>query len=200
MACPPPGSHVKAYCVRASPIPSTAGSIASLTKASPAYRCEQDAGVSRLFPPHYPSAETAAQELRQTVSRTPWAYRQPGTRWTLGSLRSACPWLWLRSDSGIHQLLKRLRITWQRARSYIHSPDLDYDAKLANVQAVRMLARQAPGQVVLVYLDEVTIEQQPSLAQAYALQDRGHSQPRARWSHSSNTLTRVVASLEHGPR
>jgi hypothetical protein len=72
-------------------------------------------------------------------------------------LRSACPWLWLRTDAGMHQLLKRLRITWQRSRSYIHSPDLDYDAKLANVQAVRMLARQAPGQVVLVYLDEVTI-------------------------------------------
>jgi len=113
-------------------------------------------------------------------------------------LRSACPWLWLRTDAGMHQLLKRLRITWQRSRSYIHSPDLDYDAKLANVQAVRMLARQAPGQVVLVYLDEVTIEQQPSLAYSYALQDRGQSQPRARWSHSSNTLTRVVASLEHG--
>jgi len=98
----------------------------------------------------------------------------------------------------MHQLLKRLRITWQRARCYIHSPDLDYDAKLANVQAVRMLARLAPGQVVLVYLDEVTIEQQPSLAQAYAVQDRGLSQPRARWSHSSNILTRVVATLEHG--
>jgi hypothetical protein len=38
----------------------------------------------------------------------------------------------------------------------------------------------------------------PSLAQAYALQDRGHQQPRACWSHSSNTLTRVVATLEHG--
>jgi hypothetical protein len=165
--------------------------------ASPAYRCDQDAAASRLFPPHYPSAEAATQELRQTVNRTPCAYRQVGTRWTLSSLRAACPWLWLRTDSGLHQLLKRLRITWQRARSYIHSPDLDYDAKLANVQAVRMLARQAPGQVVLVYLDEVTIEQQPSLAHAYALQDRGHSQPRARLGHSSNTLTRVVASLEH---
>jgi transposase len=112
-------------------------------------------------------------------------------------LRAACPWLWLRSDSGMHQLLKRLRITWQRARSYIHSPDLDYDAKLANVQAVRMLAAEAPGQVIVVYLDEVTIEQQPSLAHAYAIQDRGRSQPCARLGHSSNSLTRVVASLEH---
>src|SRR5262245_26363254 len=157
MVCRPRVSPVRVYCVRVSPIRSIAGSIASLTKASPAYGCEQDAGASRLFPPRYATAEAATQELRQTVNRTPWAYRQAGTRWTLGSLRTACPWLWLRTDSGLHQLLKRLRITWQRARSYIHSPDLDYDAKLANVQAVGMLAAEAPGQVIVVYLDEVTI-------------------------------------------
>jgi len=97
----------------------------------------------------------------------------------------------------MHHILKRMRISWQRARSYIHSPDLDYDAKLANVQAVRMLSEQAEGQVVVVYLDEVTIEQQPTLAHAYARQDRGRSQPRACLGHSSNTLTRVVATLEH---
>jgi transposase len=116
----------------------------------------------------------------------------------LATLRAACPWLWVRTDSGLHQVLHRLRISWQRARSYIHSPDLDYAAKLANVQAVRMLAGQARGQVVVVYLDEVTIEQQPTLAATYAEQDRGQSQPRARLGHSSNTLTRVVATLEHG--
>jgi hypothetical protein len=115
----------------------------------------------------------------------------------LACLRATCPWLRIRSDGGMQALLKRLRISWQRARSYIHSPDGDYAAKLANVQAVRMLSRQAPGEVVVVYLDEVTIEQQPTLAQAYALQDRGRSQPRGRNSHSSNTLSRVVATLEH---
>src|SRR5262249_12292313 len=76
-------------------------------------------------------------------------------------------------------------------------PDPDYQSKLTGVQAVRMLAQHAPEQVVLVYLDEVTIERQPSLASAYAAQDRGHSQPRANWGHTSNTLTRVVASLDH---
>jgi hypothetical protein len=95
------------------------------------------------------------------------------------------------------RLLKRSRISWQRARSYIHSPDKDYQSKLANVQAVRMLSHQAPGQVVVVYLDEVSIEQQPSLAYSYAQRDRGRSQPRARLGYNSNSLTRVVASLEH---
>jgi hypothetical protein len=98
----------------------------------------------------------------------------------------------------MHQILKRCRISHQRARSYIHSPDTDYDSKLACVQAVRMLSRQAPGQVVVVYLDEVTIEQQPTLAAAYAPRRAGRAQPRARLGYTSNTLTRVVATLEHG--
>jgi hypothetical protein len=61
-----------------------------------------------------------------------------------------------------------------------------------------MLARHAPGQVLVVYLDEATIERHPTSAQAYAPQDRGQSQPRANWGHTSNTLCRVVATLEHG--
>jgi transposase len=97
----------------------------------------------------------------------------------------------------MHTILKRCHLSWQRARSYIHSPDPDYDAKLAGVQAVRMLSRQAPGQIVVVYLDEVTIEQQPTLASAYAPKAGGRAQPRACLGHSSNTLTRVVATIEH---
>jgi len=50
----------------------------------------------------------------------------------------------------MQQILRRCRISWQRARSYIHSPDPAYDLKLANVQAVRMLARSSQGQVVVV--------------------------------------------------
>ena len=132
------------------------------------------------------------------VGRDPRACDQPCTRWTLASLRVNCPWLRVRTDAGMQQILTRCRISWQRARSYIHSPDPAYDLKLANVQAVRMLARQAPAQVVVVYLDEVTIEQQPSLAASYAPQSGGRTQPRARLGHNSNTLTRVVATLEHG--
>ena len=132
------------------------------------------------------------------VGRDPRACGQASTRWTLASLRVNCPWLRVSTDGGMQQILKRCRISHQRARSYIHSPDPDYDAKLACVQAVRMLSRQAPGQIVVVYLDEVTIEQQPSLAATYAPQSGNLTQPRARLGHNSNTLTRVVATLEHG--
>jgi transposase len=97
----------------------------------------------------------------------------------------------------MHRILKRCHITYQRARSYVHSPDRDYAIKLAGVQAVRMLARLAPGQVVVVYLDEMTIERHPTLAKAHAPKG-AQAQPRANWGYTSDTLTRVVATLEHG--
>lgn len=96
----------------------------------------------------------------------------------------------------MQRLLKRCRISYQRARSYVHSPDPDYAIKLAGVQAVRMLQRQAPGQVVVVYLDEITITRHPTLAYAYA-EAGGQAQPRANWGYTSDTLTRVIATLEH---
>jgi hypothetical protein len=56
------------------------------------------------------------------------------------------------------------------------------------------VARAASGQTVTVYLDEVTVERQPTLAHAYA--PKGPVQARASLSHRSNTETRVVAALD----
>jgi hypothetical protein len=103
----------------------------------------------------------------------------------------------VRSDAFQHRILKRCHISYQRARSYAHSPDRDYAIKLAGVRTLRMLARVAPGQVVVVYLDEMTSERHPTLAKAHALQ-AGLHQPRANWGYTSDTLTRLVATLEHG--
>lgn len=142
--------------------------------------------------------QAAHDELQHLARRAPRACRLAQTRWTLQAFRHACSWLAPLSLAGVQSLLQRLGITWQRARSYIHSPDASYQAKLAWVQAVRMLARQAERQVVVVYLDEVTIERQPSLAATHAPQGGGAAQPRACWSTASTTLTRVLATLEHG--
>lgn len=131
------------------------------------------------------------------MRRDPRACGVGRTRWSLSLLRGQLPWLRLHSDGGMHRLLSRLGISWQRARSYIHSPDPSYAAKLSGVAAVRLLSRQAPDALVTLYLDEVTIERQPSLAQAYEQRGRRASQPLARWSVRANTLTRVVATLGH---
>lgn len=120
----------------------------------------------------------------------------PLTRWTVATLQLACHWLRDLSLPGIHQLLDRLGIVWKRARAAIRSPDPDYDAKLAYLAELQADATAYPNRHILVYLDEVTIERQPTVAAAWT--PRGREQARAIRSHAADTLTRVVATLQHG--
>jgi transposase len=87
-----------------------------------------------------------------------------------------------------------LAITWKRARSYVHSPDPCYLAKLAVIADLHEQVLAADGRLALLYLDEVSLYRQPTLAPAYEV--RGPHQPLARWSYQANTLTRVVATLD----
>jgi len=128
------------------------------------------------------------------VRRDPRTFALTQTRWTLAALREVCDWLTLTSLSGLARLLKRLHITWKRGRSYIHSPDPDYAAKLEYVQSLRDYVAQAAGEQILVYLDEVTVERHPTLS--YDYEQAGAFQPLARRSERRNTATRVVATLE----
>lgn len=83
---------------------------------------------------------------------------------------------------------------WKRARAAIRSPDPDYEAKLADVAAAVAAAQAPPGRVVTVYLDEVTVERQPTVANAYAPMGSSE-QAQAVRSPKSNTVTRVLGVL-----
>lgn len=120
----------------------------------------------------------------------------PRTRWTLATLQLACSWLRDLSLPGVHRVLERLQVVWKRARAAVHSPDPHYAAKRAELERLRALALAQPTQTVLVYLDEVTIARHPTVATAFAA--RGRDQARAQRSHAADTLTRVVASMQHG--
>ena len=112
----------------------------------------------------------------------------------MASLRQACAWLGGLTLAGVHTVLRRARIVWKRARAAIRSPDPDYDAKLADVAAAVAAAQAQPGRVIAVYLDEVTVERQPTVAHAYA--PTGSSeQARAVRSPKSNTVTRILGAL-----
>jgi transposase len=87
-----------------------------------------------------------------------------------------------------------LGLSWKRARRHIHSPDPAYEAKRAEIERIRAQAATSGGRLVCVYVDEVTIYRQPTLAQAW--EARGSSQPRAEYSYRSNTQTRVIGSLD----
>lgn len=104
-------------------------------------------------------------------------------------------WLRLQTLAGLWQVLDRLGIHYKRARSHIHSPDPAYDNKRAEIQRCLTQVEASAGRQVLLYLDEVSTYRQPSIERAY--EQQGHQQPYAERSHASDTLTRLVASLDH---
>ena len=146
-----------------------------------------------LFPPPQERA-TATAALLDVVRRDPHTLGVARSRWSVATLRDACPWLRPRSASGLSRLLRRCGIHLKRGRGWIHSPDPDYAAKRDVIAAVIAAAAHDPG-VVVVYLDEVTVYRQPTLAQGYA--PAGSDAPHARRSTRADTATRIVGSLDH---
>jgi hypothetical protein len=111
----------------------------------------------------------------------------------LETIAQTCDWLRVSTPGGLSQVLDRLGIGYKRARSYVHSPDGAYDAKLSMIQLSLLRAWYQPESYVFLYLDELTYYRQPSLARAYEI--KGHRQPLAYRSYRSDNQFRIVAAL-----
>ena len=140
--------------------------------------------------------EAARDALLHLVRRDPRQCGSARSRWRLADVLVQCPGLRLHTPQGLGQLLARLGISYQRGREYIHSPDPDYDAKLAAVTTARQAAQDDPAHQVLLYLDELTLYRHPTIARAW--EARGCRQPLARRSQRSNTRTRILGALDAG--
>jgi hypothetical protein len=127
------------------------------------------------------------------IRRDPHTCDVARSRWRLADVLRQCPWLGLRTPQGLGQLLARLGIAYKRGRDYIHSPDPDYVAKLDAVAAARQAATADPAHHVVLYLDEMTLYRQPTLARGW--EARGRPQPLARRSQRSDTRTRLLGAL-----
>jgi transposase len=128
------------------------------------------------------------------VRRDPRLFGIANTRWTLKAIHQVCDWLHLGSRPGLSQLLARLALSWKGARLHLRSPDRDYDAKRALIRQLGLQVKQTSGRLALVYLDEFTLHRQPSRANAWG--ERGADDPRAELSYRSDTVTRIVATLD----
>jgi hypothetical protein len=104
-------------------------------------------------------------------------------------------WLASLSLAGVHTVVARLGIHWKRGRCAVRSPDPAYHPKRDDIARCVHHAQASPAEVVTVYLDEVTIERQPSVSYDYV--EAGDEQPRAKRSWCANTETRIIATLEH---
>lgn len=118
----------------------------------------------------------------------------PRSRWWLAGLRQVVSWLGCLSLAGVHQVLRRLRIHYKRGRRCMHSPDPDYDEKLALLGVIRSLVAAEPQRFVLLYEDELSYYRHPTLAQDYA--PAGSDAPYARHGYGPNTYQRIAGSLD----
>jgi hypothetical protein len=139
------------------------------------------------------SAEQAKAELEQLVHRSPLLLGLPRSRWWLEGIGQSVSWLKNCSLPAIQQIVQRLGLRYKRGREYLHSPDADYDLKLAYVEAAEQLARTQPGRYVLLYQDELTYYRRPTVSRAYALQ--GHHQALAVQGYGTNQRRRVAGAL-----
>ena len=140
------------------------------------------------------AAQVARECILHLLRRDPRQCGVPRSRWTLAELAPACDFLGPLTRPGLSQLLGRVGIHYKAARDYVHSPDPDYEAKLAYIDRLLTQARGSNGQQVVLYQDELPYYRQPTLARSY--EARGRPQPLARRSHAANTATRVAATLD----
>lgn len=111
--------------------------------------------------------EVAAGDLQEVLHHHPQLYGLARSRWRLPDLRQVIPWMAKLSLPGICRILKRLKVSYKRGRAHVHSPDLQYNAKLAAIAQARELAQQAPQEVVFLYEDEFTFYSRPPVGRTY---------------------------------
>jgi transposase len=140
------------------------------------------------------SHEQAAAAVRDQVRRSPRVAGMDRSRWTLSLLLTAALWLKGLSLSGLSRLLGRLGVRYRRGQEHLHSPDPDYDAKMAAIAAARAEAASRPGAVIFVYEDEFTAYRRPSVAQAW--HNAGGPGRPAELGRKANNERRLIGCLD----
>jgi transposase len=150
-------------------------------------------GRKPAYAPRYQDKEEAKTAILNTVRREPSTFGLSSSRWSLGLIARVCDWLQVKNPSSLSQLLKRLGISYKRGRSYVHSPDKNYQQKMDMIAQCLLRAWYAPQKYALLYQDEFTIYRQPTVDRNY--EAKGKFQPLAHWSHQSNTEFRGIGAL-----
>src|SRR5258706_1443469 len=184
--------------------PCAPGSDATCKAGWLAYSCRKDEAKSQLFPPLH-DAESAASEVREVVQRSPVLYGLDRHGWTLDGLRHIIPWMRRLTVAAISKLLRRFKLVYKRGRAHVHSPDLEYNQKMAAIDAAREEARQAPGEVVFLYEDEFTAYLRPLVGSSYRPRSQrgqkatGASAETVRLAGCVDAMTARVAWRRPGP-
>lgn len=165
------------------------------TTDSMACGCSQDAGASPLFSPvHGNDLHSAAAQVQAVCYRSPLLSDLPRSRWSLALLQQSLAWWADKSLSGLSKLLKRMHVSYKRGRLAVHSPDLQYEVKLARIRQAYQQMQHDPTHVVLLYLDEHLVGRYPTLARCYS--STGAPGMLARQYAGYNSMLRLVGCLD----
>jgi hypothetical protein len=139
------------------------------------------------------SAKLAKVQIVQVLHCSPRRYGIARSRWRLQDLRQIVPWLKDCTLSGVHQILKRLKISLKQATSYVNSPDPDWSLKRQRMVQVFLAAICHPEQYVILFLDELTYYLQPDHTLKYGAV--GKPAPPVHHAAQGNPYTRIGALM-----
>jgi hypothetical protein len=133
------------------------------------------------------------EEARQAVGLA--ATSPPPVRWSLRTLRVSVASVADYSLSGLWRLLQRRQVRWRPLRDHLYSPDPDYLPKVAHLERCLREAAHGPGEVVLLFLDEMGYYRWPECAPAWLLAAPGVSPRHLHKAGSTNRQQRLIGAL-----
>lgn len=140
--------------------------------------------------------EEAQADLNAVLAADPAIYGVTRTRWTLEKLLPVLQkkGYHVNKIGSVHRLFSRLGLRLVRARYSHRSPDLQYQAKLDYIEAIKKRVKASQGREILLYLDECNYYRQPTLTNAWTCSDE--KQKKVRRSYRGETITRVLGVLD----
>lgn len=147
--------------------------------------------AKRLFFPQ--SKAQAKAKVESVLSHPPLESLNIGrcrSRWSLQQLLDCSPFPGVNTLSGLHKVLKRLGISLQRGRSWIRSPDKEYEPKVNFIKTC--IEKGHMPDVQVVFLDEFTASVHASVSRAYAPK---YQQPKAQRAVGTERKTRILATI-----
>jgi len=109
-------------------------------------------------------------------------------------VRAACAWLKQRSLACVWHTLQKCSLRLKRSRDHVHSPDLHYVEKLADIVQALEAALGSDGRIIVVFADELSFFRQPTAARDWCVIG-ARRQPLAERSLRSDTCGRLVGGL-----
>lgn len=144
---------------------------------------------SPRFPPL--SKSEAKLKVEQTLSQKE-VLLTLRSRWTLDLLMNACQsFIKVKSRGAFKRVLKSLKVSYQRARTYFHSPDLEYADKLAYIRQV--ISSYEVDKTVVLFQDEVTYYNHASPASDHCPEKQ---QPKAPLAIGGQKSWRISGALD----